>query len=185
MATSCKDDRCGYHVILFYIEMTADGSNLDFFFVTFFSIKKFDDPKYHLSVKIISIWPPISELAAMGHAGMWTFALKVTVGNHKIKFGCKHYTCFEHLVIKVHATHTDQNVVISIWLPLTYMAAMLYTEIPLFILTHHGPTHSHASSPESAMWPGMARTRVSAGLPGSQHAYNPHFLRTSGQELLI
>ena len=46
-------------------------------------------------------------------------------------------------------------------------------------LTHHGPTRSPASSPESAARP-MARSRVSVGLPGSQHAYNPHFPRTSG-----
>ena len=50
---------------------------------------------------------------------------------------------------------------------------MVYTEILLFILTHHGPTRSPASLPESAMRPGVARTQVSAGLPGSQHAYNP------------
>ena len=46
-------------------------------------------------------------------------------------------------------------------------------------LTHHGPTRSPASWTESAEWP-MALTRVTAGLPGSQHAYNPHFPRTSG-----
>ena len=46
-------------------------------------------------------------------------------------------------------------------------------------LTHDGPTRSPASWPESAERP-MALTRVTAGLPGSQHAYNPHFPRTSG-----
>ena len=46
-------------------------------------------------------------------------------------------------------------------------------------LTHHDPTRSPASSPKSAVRP-MARTRVSADLAGSQHAYNPHFPRTSG-----
>ena len=47
------------------------------------------------------------------------------------------------------------------------------------LLTHHGPTRSPASSPESPARP-VARSRVSAGLPGSQHAYNPHFPGTSG-----
>ena len=46
-------------------------------------------------------------------------------------------------------------------------------------LTHHGPTRSPASWPESVERP-MALTRVTTGLPGSQHAYNPHFPRTSG-----
>ena len=47
------------------------------------------------------------------------------------------------------------------------------------LLTHHGPRRSPASSPESPARL-MARSRVSAGLPGSQHAYDPLFPGTSG-----
>ena len=39
-------------------------------------------------------------------------------------------------------------------------------------LTHHGPTRSPASSPESAAQP-MARSRVSAGLPGASTRTTP------------